>query len=49
MAKIFEKKKYICIKYSYLGITKDKKSECSLILRNINIKITGYDSCRNEN
>lgn len=27
MAKIFEKKKYFCIKYSYLGITKDKKSE----------------------
>lgn len=27
MTKIFEKKKYICIKYSYLGIAKDEKSE----------------------
>ncbi len=31
MAKIFEKKKYICIKYSYLGITKDKSQSGSLI------------------
>ena len=49
MTKIFEKKKYICIKYSYLGIAKDEKPEWFTYFEKFNIKITGYDSSRNEN